>query len=165
MTQDSNVLQLPPLRKILIVFNTWDRWQAVDYKSNNQYDQHILWESQEYYAQWTWHEEGFCSLEATSSSTSRKNSTLFEADPADFIECFLTQDEFWVHHFETKTVYAVETLLLPYCKDARVVSSARMVMSSFLGWRENIVHWLFSKGAQRQWRVRYQLIEAVTKGY
>ena len=31
------------------------------------------------------------------------NLKSFEADPADFIERFITQDECWVHHFEPET--------------------------------------------------------------
>ena len=34
---------------------------------------------------------------------SEANLARFEADPDRFVECFLTQDESWVHHFEPET--------------------------------------------------------------
>ena len=34
---------------------------------------------------------------------SEANLARFEADPDRFVECFLTQDECWVHHFEPGT--------------------------------------------------------------
>lgn len=47
--------------------------------------------------------------------TSQENLTLFGADLVDLLECFLTQDECWVYHFET--IHAVETLLLTCSKE------------------------------------------------
>ena len=49
---------------------------------------------------------------------SQANLALFEADPASFLERFLTQDECWVHHSS------------PPPKKAKVVSSAGKVMAS-----------------------------------
>ena len=71
----------------------------------------------------------------TSLIMSQANLVLFEADPDNFLEHFLTQDECWVHHFEpgTKGQYMQwkhPSSLLP--KKAKVVSSAGQVMVSVM---------------------------------
>lgn len=40
----------------------------------------------------------------TRMTTSWENLTLFETDPAGFLECFLTEDQCWAHHFEPVTM-------------------------------------------------------------
>ncbi|CAI9733412.1 Hypothetical predicted protein [Octopus vulgaris] len=59
--------------------------------------------------------------------TSRENLALFEADPADFLERFLTQGECWVHHFEPETK---ELTSPPAPKKAKNISPAGKVMAS-----------------------------------
>ena len=64
---------------------------------------------------------------------SRENLERFEADPANFMERFLTQDECWVHHFEPETKKQSmqwKHLQSPPSKNAKVVLSARKVMAS-----------------------------------
>ncbi|XP_030588657.1 histone-lysine N-methyltransferase SETMAR-like [Archocentrus centrarchus] len=61
--------------------------------------------------------------------TSQANLALFEANPDDFLERFLTQDECWVHHFEPETMQW-NHLSSPPPKKAKVVSLAGKVMVS-----------------------------------
>ena len=64
---------------------------------------------------------------------SRENLKRFEADPANFMERFLTQDECWVYHFEPETKKQSmqwKHLQSPPSKNAKVVLSARKVMAS-----------------------------------
>lgn len=62
----------------------------------------------------------------------RLNLALVKADPAAFQDCFLTQDEFWLHHFEPDqmAVHAVETSVFCPTKKTKVVSLAGKVMAS-----------------------------------
>ncbi|KAL7381385.1 hypothetical protein ABVT39_004991 [Epinephelus coioides] len=64
---------------------------------------------------------------------SQENMALFEADPAAFLECFLTQDECWVYHFEPETKRQSMQCKHPPSpppKKAKVVKSAGKVMVS-----------------------------------
>ena len=69
----------------------------------------------------------------TRLTMSKENLDLFEADPTDFIERFLTEDECWVHHFEPETKKQSMQWKHPSSpppKKAKVVSSAGKVMAS-----------------------------------
>ncbi|XP_014785808.1 uncharacterized protein LOC106880407 [Octopus bimaculoides] len=64
---------------------------------------------------------------------SRENLTLFEADPADFLERFVTEDVCWVHHFEPETKRQSKQRKLPSSpapNKASVVSSTGKVMTA-----------------------------------
>ena len=64
---------------------------------------------------------------------SQANLTLFETDPAGFLERFLTQDECWVHHFEPEIKRQSMQWKHPSFrppKKAKVVSSAGKAMAS-----------------------------------
>ena len=64
---------------------------------------------------------------------SEANLARFEADPDRFVERFLTQDEFWVHHFEPETKRQSmqwKHSTSPAPKKVKVVSSAGKVMAS-----------------------------------
>ena len=64
---------------------------------------------------------------------SRENLEIFEADPDDFTERFMTMDECWVHHFEPETKKQSmqwKHASSPPPKKAKVVSSAGKVMAS-----------------------------------
>ena len=41
------------------------------------------------------------------------NLALFEMNPDSFLDCFLTQDECWVHHFKAETKW--QSILLNIC--------------------------------------------------
>ena len=63
------------------------------------------------------------------------NLVLFEADPASFLESFLTQDECWGHHFEPEP--RDQTIIMqwkhpssPPPKKTKVMSSAGKAMTS-----------------------------------
>ena len=69
----------------------------------------------------------------TRLAMSQANLALFEADPASFLERFITQDECWVHHFEAETKRQSMQWKHPSSpppKKAKVVSSAGKVMAS-----------------------------------
>ena len=64
---------------------------------------------------------------------SEANLARFEADLDHFVECFLTQDECWVHHFKSVTKRQSmqwKHSTSPAPKKAKVVSSAGKVMAS-----------------------------------
>ena len=69
----------------------------------------------------------------TRVTMSRDNLALFEADPAKFMERFLTQNECWDHHLEPETKRQSMQWKHPFSplsKKARVVSAAGKVMAS-----------------------------------
>ena len=69
----------------------------------------------------------------TRMTMSRDNLLLFEANPVNFVERFLTQDECWVHHFEPETKRQSmqwKHSSSPAPKKAKVVSSAGKVMAT-----------------------------------
>ena len=64
---------------------------------------------------------------------SQANLAFFEADPANFLERFFTQEECWVHHFKAETKRQSmqwKHSSSPPPKKANVVSSAGKVMAS-----------------------------------
>ena len=100
----------------------------------------------EHSAQQTWHVEGFHSAGATAFDALSKHTMLvmsqanlahFEADPATFLESFLTENECW----STTSVQRLNNNscsgnipLLPLQRRPRCMSSAGKVMASF--WAE-----------------------------
>ena len=59
-----------------------------------------------------------------------ENLAIFEAGYASFLDRFLTQDEYWVHHFEPVTKRQVEAPWLTTSKEGKVITSAGKVMAS-----------------------------------
>lgn len=94
-------------RKHWLFSRYFDRWGVIGYESNSRPYCDIPWGIWEYSAQWTCHDDFFCSVDVTSSNTCdqkcitliilRENLTLFDADadPADLLKRFLSQDEGW----------------------------------------------------------------------
>lgn len=107
MTQGLDVHRLPPLRKILIMFITW--WLTINEIVNGISLSRVRVENI------LLNELGMTKVFAQRIPRllildqklnrliqSRENLTLFAADSC-FLECFLTQDECWVHYFEPET--------------------------------------------------------------
>lgn len=79
-----------------------------------------------------------------SKSTSWGNMTLFKAEPAVYLESFITQDGGWDHHFQPQTKRQSLPWKHPYKpspKKHKFVSSAVNVMTSyFFGCKRNYVY-------------------------
>ena len=68
----------------------------------------------------------------TRLTLSQANLAIFEADQASFLDSFLTQDEYWVHHFDQETKRQLMQWNHPGSpsKDGKGVSSAAKMMAS-----------------------------------
>lgn len=70
------------------------------------------------------------------------NMTLFATEQALYLECFQSQDQCSVHHFqsEAKTIHAADPVTSPATKKAKIVLSAAKVITSDLGDGRYIVY-------------------------
>lgn len=101
---------------------------------------------------------------------SQENLAPFEADPASFLERFLTQDECWVQHFETETkrqsMQWIETpLISPSIEGQGGVVAREGDGLHLLGCKGHYVHCLPLERRNNQRRLLRQLAEAAAKGY